>query len=126
MVKALDSSYQPSAKRSDAWLKLKKDYIDGMGDSLDLVPIGGWRGQGRKKRWISPWLLASYDRATGALGSVCRVMSGFSDAFYSENTVRYLGAEFGAAELARRILPWALRGVRVCTSHHGNHASRRP
>jgi len=49
-----------------------------MGDSFDLIPIGGWRGSGRKKRWISPWLVATYDKDTGALGSVCRVMSGFS------------------------------------------------
>ena len=66
-----------------------------MGDSLDLVPIGGWRGQGRKGKWISPWLVATYDPRDGTLGSVCRVMSGFSDAFYKENTVRYMGAEFG-------------------------------
>ena len=98
MVKRLDSPYEPSTKRWDSWLKLKKDYIEGMGDSLDLIPIGGWRGQGRKKRWISPWLMATYDPSDGTLGSVCRVMSGFTDAFYRENTIRYLGAEFGAGD----------------------------
>ena len=76
MVKRLDSMYEPSTKRWDSWLKLKKDYVDGMGDSLDLVPIGGWRGQGRKGKWISPWLVATYDPRDGTLGSVCRVMSG--------------------------------------------------
>ena len=55
-----------------------------MGDSLDLVPIGGWRGSGRKSRWISPWLMATYDPTDASLGSVCRVMSGFSDKFYKE------------------------------------------
>eukprot|EP00913_Durusdinium_trenchii_P016058 g15092.t1 len=84
---------KPSTKRSDCWLKLKKDYLDAMGDSLDLIPIGGWRGSGRKSRWISPWLMATYDPTDGTLGSVCRVMSGFSDKFYKENTLRYLGRE---------------------------------
>ena len=97
MVKLLDgpaSAYDPSTRRSGAWLKLKKDYVDGMGDSLDLIPIGGWRGQGRKQRWISPWLMATYDPIEGTLGSVCRVMSGFTDAVYRENTIKYMGREF--------------------------------
>ena len=97
MLKRLDAAYEPSwgTRRSDGWVKCKKDYIDGMGDSLDLVPIGGWRGQGRKKRWVSPWLMATYDAASGTYGSVCRVMSGFSDAFYRENTIKYFGSEIG-------------------------------
>ena len=39
--------------------KSSEDYLDSMGDSLDLVPIGGWRGSGRKSRWISPWPMAT-------------------------------------------------------------------
>jgi DNA ligase-1 len=72
-------------------VKLKKDYIESMGDSFDLVPIGGWRGSGRKKRWISPFLVATYDKHEGTFGSVCRVMSGLPDDFYRRATLRYLG-----------------------------------
>ena len=92
MCKRLDSQYEPdSILRADTWVKLKKDYVDGLGDSLDLVPIGGWRGEGRKKAWVSPWLLACYNPEMQAFESVCRVMSGFTDAFYTENTLAFLG-----------------------------------
>ncbi|CAJ1362598.1 unnamed protein product [Effrenium voratum] len=103
MVKRLDSGYEPSTKRSDCWLKLKKDYLESLGDSLDLIPIGGWRGSGRKSRWISPWLVATYDPDEGTLGSVCRVMSGFSDKFYKENTIKYLGREIRKGPEAEKV-----------------------
>ena len=84
MLKRLDgdkSRYSPS-KRSDCWLKLKKDYCENLRDSLDLVPIGAWFGQGRKAGWYSPFLLAVYDPETETYQSMCRCMSGFTDEFY--------------------------------------------
>ncbi|CAI0450960.1 unnamed protein product [Linum tenue] len=85
MVKTLDvdAGYSPS-KRADSWLKVKRDYVEGLGDSLDLVPIGAWHGNGRKAGWYSPFLMACYNPETEEFQSVCRVMSGFSDAFYKE------------------------------------------
>nr|GME05264.1 DNA ligase 6 isoform X1 [Ipomoea batatas] len=85
MVKSLDvdAGYTPS-KCSDAWLKVKKDYVEGLSDSLDLVPIGAWYGNGRKAGWYSPFLMACYNPDTEEYQSVCRAMSGFSDAFYKE------------------------------------------
>ncbi|EFJ26982.1 hypothetical protein SELMODRAFT_96808, partial [Selaginella moellendorffii] len=52
MVKALDEgSFYAPAKRAESWLKLKRDYVEGLSDSLDLVPIGAWYGNGRKAGW---------------------------------------------------------------------------
>ena len=41
--KQLPASYEPD-KRADSWLKVKKDYLESIGDSLDLVPIAAWHG----------------------------------------------------------------------------------
>jgi DNA ligase-1 len=91
--KPLPATYEPD-QRSQGWLKVKKgeqqkqsgakdasiliraifitDYLEGLGDSLDLVPIGAWWGTGRKAGWWSPVLLACHNPETGALEAVCK------------------------------------------------------
>ncbi|WVQ94526.1 hypothetical protein IAU59_001605 [Kwoniella sp. CBS 9459] len=86
--KPLPATYEPD-QRSQGWLKVKKDYLEGLGDSLDLVPIGAWWGQGRKAGWWSPILLACHNPESGALEAVCKCISGFSDAFYKDLLKRY-------------------------------------
>lgn len=97
--KALPSTYEPDV-RSQGWLKVKKDYLEGIGDTLDLVPIGAWHGLGRKASWWSPILLAAYNPETGALEAVCKCLSGFTDAFYKKLLEKY-PAE-GKPEMSRK------------------------
>ena len=85
--KALLSSYEPD-KRSDSWLKVKKDY-NTSADTLDLIPIAGWHGQGRKAKWWSPILLAVRNPDTGSLEAVTKCISGFTDKFYQANKDKY-------------------------------------
>ncbi|CAN8105590.1 unnamed protein product [Discula destructiva] len=85
--KPLLATYEPD-KRLDSWLKVKKDYST-TSDTLDLIPVAGWHGQGRKHKWWSPILLACRNDATGALEVVTKCISGFTDAFYKANRLRY-------------------------------------
>lgn len=85
--KPLLATYEPD-KRLDSWLKVKKDYSSSF-DTLDLIPIAAWHGQGRKAKWWSPILLAVRNEETGTLEAVCKCMSGFTDAFYKANRSFY-------------------------------------
>ncbi|CAG8942203.1 unnamed protein product [Penicillium salamii] len=85
--KALLSTYEPD-KRLESWLKVKKDYSTSS-ETLDLIPVAGWHGNGRKAKWWSPILLAVRNPETGSLEAVTKCMSGFTDKFYQSNKDQY-------------------------------------
>lgn len=80
-----------SGVRSQTWLKVKRDYVAGFADTIDVVPIGAWYGNGRKaqKKFLSPVLLAVYDEEEDVFRSISRCMS-FSDAMYDAMRNFYL------------------------------------
>jgi DNA ligase-1 len=86
MVKMLEgdeSGYEPS-KRSRNWLKVKKDYLAGVGDSLDLVVLGAYYGKGKRTSWYGAFLLACYNSSSDTYETVCNIGTGFSEALLEE------------------------------------------
>ena len=78
MLKHLNSTYRAGIRGSN-WLKLKREYQNDLGDSLDLVVIGAFFGKGRRTGKYGTLLLATYNDEEDVFPSICKVGTGFSD-----------------------------------------------
>ena len=78
MLKQLNSTYRAGIRGSN-WLKLKREYQNDLGDSLDLVVVGAFFGKGRRTGKYGTLLVATYNDEEDTFPSICKVGTGFTD-----------------------------------------------
>ncbi|KAJ3391874.1 DNA ligase (ATP) [Entophlyctis sp. JEL0112] len=82
VVKDPDSDYLLNDRSGD-WLKVKPDYIDSLGDDLDLVLIGGFFGSGYRAGKLSHFMCAIVDDSSPPgeprYVSFCKFGSGYKE-----------------------------------------------
>ena len=82
MAKSIsDESIYRAGSRGFLWIKYKKDYHANLTDSFDLVVVGAFYGMGKRAGRYGALLMASYDPETERYGTVCKLGTGFDDAF---------------------------------------------
>jgi len=78
MLKDPSAPYRAGMRGSN-WLKLKREYRNELGDSLDLIVIGAYFGRGRRTGLYGTLLLATYNPEKDNFPSICKVGTGFTD-----------------------------------------------
>lgn len=75
-----DSVYR-AGSRGFLWIKYKKDYQQALTDSFDLVVVGAFYGRGKRAGRYGALLMAAYDQDEDRFKTVCKLGTGFDDAF---------------------------------------------
>ncbi|MDR2866704.1 MAG: ATP-dependent DNA ligase [Methanomassiliicoccaceae archaeon] len=76
-----DVSVYRAGSRGFLWIKYKKDYHSDMIDTFDLAVVGAFYGMGKRKGRYGALLMASYDPEMQSYVTVCKLGTGFDDAF---------------------------------------------
>ena len=82
MAKSLSQeSIYRAGSRGFLWIKYKKDYEEALTDSFDLVVVGAFYGRGKRAGKYGALLMAAFDEESGHYCTVCKLGTGFDDAF---------------------------------------------
>jgi DNA ligase-1 len=99
MAKKLDSLYTPGL-RGKKWFKIKTVL-----EPLDLVIVAAEYGYGRRHGWLSDYLLAARDLATGELVALGKTFKGLTDKEMIEMTQRLEQLAIGRESARIRVKP---------------------
>ena len=84
VIKRSDSIYKPD-KRCPDWVKMKCDYIDTIVDTLDLIIIGGYYGEG--KRTVNNTFSQSIPNS---INNMNNILNNSNNDFYSDSVTTFL------------------------------------
>ncbi len=70
-----------AGSRGFLWIKYKKDYQQALTDSFDLSVVGAFYGMGKRAGKYGALLMAAYNEDSGRFETVCKLGTGFDDAF---------------------------------------------
>jgi len=87
VIKRTDSIYKPD-KRCPDWVKMKCDYIDTIVDTLDLIIIGGYYGEG--KRTVSTFTQSIPNSINNIPNSINNISNNIMNDFYSDSVTTFL------------------------------------
>ena len=87
VIKKKDSIYKPDKRCSD-WVKMKCDYIDTIVDTLDLIIIGGYYGEGKRINNTFPQSIPT--SINSIQNHLDNLSSNIVDNFYSDSVTTFL------------------------------------
>ena len=83
IVKSLTGEYQ-AGTRGWNWIKWKKEYVQEMSDTLDLVIVGAFHGKGKRSGVYGALLCAAYNEKEDLFETVCKLGTGLTDEVLAE------------------------------------------
>ena len=85
MAKSLsEESIYRAGSRGFLWIKYKRDYEEALTDSFDLTVVGAFYGRGKRAGKYGALLMAVFDEESGRYCTVCKLGTGFDDAFLAD------------------------------------------